>query len=95
MDTIEFGSLEELYNRVKPALYSKLRELYRLGYKIVSEKDIWNYLVEKTWNNKKNLELCDLVSDILYVDNYSIYDYSLNNLKNMKRESDNKDSNIL
>lgn len=67
METIEFRNLEELYNRVKPALYSKLMELYRLGYKIVNEKDIWNYLVNE-WKNDKDLTLAKMVNDILKLD---------------------------
>ena len=47
-DTVEFKSLRELYERVTPALYSKAKELKNLGFKCVTEKDIWNYLVEKS-----------------------------------------------
>ena len=64
-DKIEFKSLKELYERVKPALYSKVKELRRLGLKYVTETDIWNYLVENVWKTKENLELHELINDIL------------------------------
>ena len=32
---IEFRNVEELYNRIKPALYSKVKELNRLGINYV------------------------------------------------------------
>lgn len=60
----EFNTLEELYNRVKPALHSKKIEFIRLGYSNINEIDIWNYLKDK-WKNSINLTLSDIVDDIL------------------------------
>ena len=60
-EEIVFRSVEELYNRVLPALYSKRKEINSLGFKLVTEKDIWNYLVENEWKTKRNLELHDHV----------------------------------
>ena len=74
-EEIVFRSVEELYNRVLPALYSKRKEINSLGFKLVTEKDIWNYLVENEWKTKRNLELHDLINDIFYVDNIKINDY--------------------
>ncbi len=85
-NSIEFKSIDELYNRVLPALSSKVRELNSLGYKFVKEKDIWNYLVVNTWKNKNNLELFELVNDILYLDNYLVSEYVLNKLNSRKEE---------
>ena len=48
---ITFSSLEELYNRIKPALRTKKEEMKRNGYIYVKEADIWNYLKEKKWIN--------------------------------------------
>ncbi len=84
MDDIEFENVEELYTRLKPALDSKRKELHLLGYKIVSSRDIWTYLVKNNWKNRTQLSLSDMVSDILYVDNYSIYDFALNKLQKIK-----------
>ena len=86
----EFKSLSELYDRVRPALYSKLKEIHRLGFKMVSEIDIWNYLVDNSWKNRTNLELFELISDILHVDNYIIYEYVMNNYKKYKEKEEAK-----
>ena len=80
MQEIQFNSVKELYDRVKPALYSKVKELNNLGYKYINEKDIWNYLVSNEWNNKRNLELSDLISDILYTDNNKINEYVMSKM---------------
>ena len=87
-DKIEFKSLKELYERVKPALYSKQKEVRRLGLKYVTEKDIWNYLVENVWKTKENLELHELISDILYANNYDLNEYAMRKVKEYK-ESEN------
>ena len=74
-NSIEFKSAKELYERVTPALYSKVKELRGLGYKHISEKDVWNYLVNNDWKERRDLLLSDLISDILYCDNNKINDY--------------------
>lgn len=84
--SIEFKNVTELYNRVLPALYSKVKELKGLGYKYINEKDIWNYLVSNDWKNKKDLQLNDLISDILYCDNNKLNDYVIGKI--------NKDKNV-
>lgn len=89
MEKIEFKTVEELYKRVSPALYSKLKEIKRLGYTLVTEKDIWNYLVDNEWKNRTNLELYDLISDIMNADNYKINDYVVSKLSRMKNKLDN------
>ena len=78
---IEFKSAKELYDRVLPALYSKVKEVRNLGFKYITEKDIWNYLVNNTWKTKRNLQLHDLISDILYADNYKLNDYVMDKMK--------------
>ncbi len=92
-EKIEFKSLRELYERVKPALYSKLKEIKRLGFKYVNEIDIWNYLVENSWKSKVNLELHELISDILYADNYKIYEYVVAYLKKDRDVEELKENN--
>lgn len=87
-DKIEFKSLKELYERVKPALYSKQKEVRRLGLKYVTEKDIWNYLVENVWKSKENLELHELINDILYVNNYDLNEYAMRRVKEYKESED-------
>ena len=90
-DKIEFRDLKELYNRSKPALYSKLKEIRRLNFNFVTMRDIWNYLVDNVWNNKVNLELHELISDILNADNYKINDFVMQKLDKLKTNEDKKD----
>lgn len=72
---LEFNSLEELYNRLRPALNVKLTELKNNGYGYLKIEDIWNYLKEKKWRSSHALSLNDMVSDILNADNELIDDY--------------------
>lgn len=92
---IEFKSAKELYDRVLPALYSKVKEVRNLGFKYITEKDIWNYLVNSTWKTKRNLQLHDLISDILYADNIKINDYVMDKMKKLKTRNDNVDEEML
>lgn len=72
---IEFNSASELYERLKPALKSKVAELKRDGYSYLTAEDVWNYLKEKKWKNSRNLALNEMVSDIFESDNQIIDDY--------------------
>ncbi len=87
-DSIEFKSVTELYKRVEPALYSKVKELKGLGFKYISEKDIWNYLVTYNWKDKKDLQLSDLISDILYCDNNKVNEYVMSQINRTKINDD-------
>ena len=64
----EFNTKEELFNRVKPALKIKEKDLKKLGYLDITLLDVWNYLIESKWSKSKNLVLSDIVDDILNVD---------------------------
>lgn len=92
---IEFKTLEELYKRLKPALYSKKIELKRRGKDYIKEEDIWNYLLENTWNTKKNLSLAEMTSDILNLEDNLITSYVMNILKTTQREVQMKDDDLL
>lgn len=92
---IEFKSAKELYDRVLPALYSKVKEVRNLGFAYITEKDIWNYLVNSTWKTKRNLQLHDLISDILYADNYKLNDYVMDKMRKLKKRNDNVDEEML
>lgn len=72
---LEFNSLEELYNRLRPALNTKMSELRANGYGYLKPEDIWNYLKETRWHNSHDLMLSDMVSDILNVDDVLVDDY--------------------
>ena len=69
MNEIKFNSLEDLYNRLKPALRSKIKELHSLDKIYIKENDVFEYLTDTKWENSTNLTLDHMVDDILYVDN--------------------------
>ena len=80
---LEFKSLKELYNRIKPALRAKCTEFKTLGYSNIKESDIWNYLSTK-WIRSEGLDLSIMVSDIFdlsidEINNYLIKKVSLEN----------------
>ena len=75
MEEIRFNSLEDLYNRLKPALKSKLKELYNLDKIYIKENDIFEYLTEAKWNDSNNLTLDEMVDNILYCDNEKLDEY--------------------
>ena len=69
----EFQSVEELYQRVLPALRTKVHKLTSRGISFVVEEDIWNLLMEK-WKKGRGLTLYDIVDDILKLDENEIID---------------------
>lgn len=90
MEEIKFRSLNELYNRIYPALESKRKELHRNGLTYIHEEDVWNCCKDVIWNNSRNLELCNIVDDILNTDCTVFDNYLKNIIKNNHREI-NKD----
>lgn len=83
---LEIHSLEELYHLVSPSLKVKKEDMIRKGINYINEADIWNYLKEKKWVNSKNLELYQIVSDILHVDDYLIDGYLKEKMKATQRK---------
>ena len=106
---IEFNSIKELYDRLTPALNTKVNELKRNDLDYIKKDDIWNYLKDKKWSKANNLLLYQMVDDILNLDNNEIDDYVKSeirrkvirpNLENMKwddeygkKEEEYKDNN--
>ncbi len=80
-----FSNLEELYNRVKPALKSKVKDLKRVGVNYVQIADVWNYLKSRIWNKTANLTLGDMVNDIMTVSNEELETYVQSIIANEKR----------
>lgn len=74
MDVV-FNSLEELYNRLKPVLTTKVEEIHRSGLIYIKEEDVWNYLKEVKWKTAIDLNLYQMVSDVLNTENVLIDDY--------------------
>ena len=61
----EFKTIDELYNRVKPALYSKVQEFKRNHVTYIKEVDIWNYLSTTRWKRAEHLTVYEMVNDIM------------------------------
>ena len=72
---IEFNSVKELYERLKPALTTKVTELKRNDLDYIKIEDIWNYLKDSKWSKANNLLLYQMVDDILNLDNNEIDEY--------------------
>ena len=82
---IEFNSASELYERLIPALKSKISELKREGYDYLTIEDVWNYLKENKWKDSRNLALNEMVNDILNSENIIIDDYFKHKMKKENR----------
>ena len=96
---IEFKDIKELYERLIPALNTKVNELKRNDMDYIKKEDIWNYLKGKKWVSANNLLLHEMVDDILNLDNYEIDEYVKGeirkkvikpNLEDMKRDDSNE-----
>ena len=94
---IEFNNVKELYERLKPALSTKVTELKRNDLDYIKVEDVWNYLKETKWMSANNLLLYQMVDDILNLDNNEIDEYVKEeirrkvikpNLGNMKWDDD-------
>lgn len=94
-EAIEFKSVEELFRRIKPALYSKITELKRKGFDYIKEEDVWNYLMDNVWKNKNNLTLSEMTNDILYLSDHLITSYVMNILKETDREINIQEEDLL
>lgn len=82
---IKFKNLEELYERILPALKSKAREIHKKGMNYIHEEDIWNYLKDYKWTTTRSLDLGDMVNDIFTVEEKEVDNYVKNELKNYRR----------
>lgn len=70
-----FGTLKDLYERVLPALKSKVKELENNHISFVTEKDVWDCLRKNKWNGETDLTLYDIVNDILFIEEKEILDF--------------------
>lgn len=82
-----FSSLKELYERVRPALKSKIKDLNRIGVNYVQEADVWNYLKNNFWCKKNNLSLGEIVNDIMTVSNEELETYVQEIIAKERREA--------
>lgn len=67
----------QIYNKLLPALRTRVNNFKEFGISYISEHDIWVYLNECVWKNLE-LPINDLISDILNIPSYLIKDYILN-----------------
>ena len=88
MDNITFNSAKELYERLLPALKSKMKLLNKNGFSYIKEKDIWDALRNTKWQKTYGLELCDMVDDILNTDPlfFNNYYHRLITKKNIEKD---------
>ncbi len=77
----KFKSMQELYQRLTPALKLKVEEVKRLKLNI-EEQDVWNYLMQNVWSNKKDIRIHEMVDDILNLDSLKLEIY----LKKLRNE---------
>ena len=84
----EFGSLKELYIKIRPALILKKDELHKQGMKQIVEADIWNYLKKKKWMNTIDLSLSEMVNDILELDSEELDIFTKKELSKIERVLD-------
>ena len=71
----EFNSEKDLYNRLLPALRTKVAEAQRNGMNYIHVEDIWNYLKVSKWSKCRDLFLYQMVDDIINTELYKIDDY--------------------
>lgn len=81
MDEFKFNSINELYNRLLPAMETKKNDLLRNAKVLISEKEIWGYLRYNYWNKKSKLTLGEMVNDILSTPDHELIDYHNLNTK--------------
>ena len=95
MANVEFKSLEELYSRIKPALYSKTEELKRKSIYYIKEEDIWNFLSSSAWRKTESLSLANMVSDILNLNDEDIKEYIRTKTQKNKLTDDTEEDSLL
>ena len=83
MNDIKFSSIEELYNRLLPALNTKVYELKLVGINYITQDDIWNYLRTYKWIKSKDLTLNECVDDILNTSDLEYKKYMKDKIKNI------------
>ncbi len=82
---LKFKSLEDLYERILPALKSKVLELKHDGYSYIHEEDVWNYLKNYKWGTSRDLDLSCMVNDIFNIDKLSLNEFVTDMIKDYHR----------
>ncbi len=92
MNEFYFESLQDLYDRLKPALRSKVKELKIRHKIIIKEEDIFTYLSDNKWTKSNDLTLYDMVDDILYLRDDIIIDYVSSKITTKGYDKDERDN---
>lgn len=74
-DDIKFNTLPELYQRIRPALRSKRKELKLKGFNYIYEEDIWDFLKNFKWAGAKDLDLGTIINDIFNINEDQLNEY--------------------
>ena len=83
MNNIKFNSLKELYERLLPAMETKVDELKSNGIKYINVNDIWEYLKNNKWKNSSDLTLSRCVDDILNTSEIEFKKYLKDKMKDI------------
>lgn len=73
MQEQKFKSMEELYQRVLPALRIKVKDMKEEKLMCIDEEMLWQYFCDFKWKIQKKVTLGEMVDDILNTDNFKIY----------------------
>ena len=62
VEEVVFNTLDELHNRLMPALKSKRKILNKSGYSYIKEEHIWDFMLKGKWKDSRDhnryLRLC-------------------------------------
>lgn len=73
MNKERFKTIEELYQRVLPALRIKVKDMKLEKLALIDEKSLWDYFCNKKWRIQKSITLGEMIDDILNTDSFQIY----------------------
>ncbi|MCI8670773.1 MAG: hypothetical protein HFI36_01905 [Bacilli bacterium] len=88
---IKFKNLNDLYNRILPALRSKTKEIKKEGLKYIHEEDIWNFLKKYKWTSSRDLDLGSMVNDIFDVNILELDNFVRDEIKHYRRKIDKEE----
>ena len=80
-NSLNFPNVTAIYNRLLPAIRTKLDDLKKNNLTTGSEIDIWDYCLKNIWLKKDNLNIYDMVNDILFIDEIKFQEYLKERIK--------------
>lgn len=76
----------DLYNRIKPAINVKIKDIKREYNINVTINEIFSYLEIKIWPEKLNLSLSEMIEDIFNLDINELFSYIEKRRQDEKKE---------